>query len=75
MQLMWILYCLKDTVVALEALVKYSMQNNDVNDLDLTVEMCLQDGRKDVVRLRKQNALIQPAIKVKVTFICPYMEV
>ncbi|XP_012693394.2 complement C4-A [Clupea harengus] len=54
----------QDTVVALEALVKYSMQNNDVNDLDLTVEMCLQDGRKDVVRLRKQNALIQPAIKV-----------
>ncbi|KAG5269340.1 hypothetical protein AALO_G00200920 [Alosa alosa] len=54
----------QDTVVALEALATFSEQNNDVNALDLTVEMCFQDGRKDVVRLTKRNALTQPAIKV-----------
>ncbi|XP_041920493.1 complement C4-B-like [Alosa sapidissima] len=55
----------QDTVVALEALATFSKQNNDVNALDLTVEMCFQDGRKNVVRLTKHNALTQSAIKIK----------
>ncbi|XP_076137812.1 complement C4-B-like [Alosa pseudoharengus] len=55
----------QDTVVALEALATFSEQNNDVNGLDLTVEMCFQDGQKDVVRLTKRNALTQPDIKIK----------
>ncbi|KAG5269341.1 hypothetical protein AALO_G00200930 [Alosa alosa] len=55
----------QDTVVALEALATFSEQNNDVNALDLTVEMCFQDGRKNVVRLTKHNALTQSAIKIK----------
>ncbi|KAL2096581.1 hypothetical protein ACEWY4_008729 [Coilia grayii] len=54
----------QDTVVALEALAKYSLKINDVADLDLTVDMCFQDGRKDVVKLQKRNALTQSAIKV-----------
>ncbi|XP_062408094.1 complement C4-B-like [Sardina pilchardus] len=55
----------QDTVVALEGLATFSEQNNDVNGLNLTVEMCFQDGRKDVVRLTKHNALTQPAIKIR----------
>ncbi|XP_051534412.1 complement C4 [Myxocyprinus asiaticus] len=55
----------QDTVVALEALAKYSIQNNDVEDLNLRVEMCLEDGRKQNVFLTKQNALTQAAVVVR----------
>lgn len=63
-----LLLYLKDTVVALEALATYSREIDDMSDLDLTVEMCLQDGRKNTVKLQKRNALTQPSIKVKVSF-------
>ncbi|XP_062408093.1 complement C4-B-like isoform X2 [Sardina pilchardus] len=55
----------QDTAVALEALATFSEKSNDVSGLDLTVEMCFQDGRKDVMRLTKHNALTQPAIKIR----------
>uniref|UniRef100_A0A672Q448 Complement C4-like n=1 Tax=Sinocyclocheilus grahami TaxID=75366 RepID=A0A672Q448_SINGR len=51
----------QDTVVALEALAKYSMQNNDVEDLNLRVEMCLENGRKQDLHLTKYNALTATA--------------
>ncbi|XP_017564087.2 complement C4 isoform X1 [Pygocentrus nattereri] len=57
----------QDTVVALEALSKFSIQNNDVEDLDLTVEMCLNDKQKEDMRLTKHNALTLTAIQVKDT--------
>ncbi|XP_036420920.1 complement C4-B [Colossoma macropomum] len=55
----------QDTVVALEALSKFSIQNNDVEDLDLTVEMCLNDKRTQNLHLTKNNALTLSAIQVK----------
>lgn len=55
----------QDTVVALEALSKYSMQNNDVDDLNLRVEMCLADGKKQDLHLTKYNALTAKAVKVR----------
>lgn len=55
----------QDTVVALEALTKYSMQNNDVDDLDLRVEMCLENGKKQDLHLTKNNALTAEAVKVR----------
>uniref|UniRef100_A0A3B4BTP1 Anaphylatoxin-like domain-containing protein n=1 Tax=Pygocentrus nattereri TaxID=42514 RepID=A0A3B4BTP1_PYGNA len=57
----------QDTVVALEALSKFSIQNNDVEDLDLTVEMCLNDKQKEDMRLTKHNALTLTAIQVRST--------
>uniref|UniRef100_A0A673IY24 Complement C4-like n=1 Tax=Sinocyclocheilus rhinocerous TaxID=307959 RepID=A0A673IY24_9TELE len=51
----------QDTVVALEALAKYSMQNNDVEDLNLRVEMCLENGQKQDLHLTKYNALTATA--------------
>ncbi|KAB5550613.1 hypothetical protein PHYPO_G00055780 [Pangasianodon hypophthalmus] len=55
----------QDTVIALEALSKFSIQNNDVEDLDLRVEMCVNDKRKENLHLNKQTALTQTAIEVK----------
>ncbi|XP_016428773.1 LOW QUALITY PROTEIN: complement C4-like [Sinocyclocheilus rhinocerous] len=55
----------QDTVVALEALAKYSMQNNDVEDLNLRVEMCLENGQKQDLHLTKYNALTATAVKVR----------
>ncbi|KAL6471424.1 hypothetical protein MHYP_G00200740 [Metynnis hypsauchen] len=57
----------QDTVVALEALSKFSIQNNDVEDLDLRVEMCLNDKQKGNLHLTKNNALTLSAIQVKDT--------
>uniref|UniRef100_A0A4W5MXA3 Complement component 4 n=1 Tax=Hucho hucho TaxID=62062 RepID=A0A4W5MXA3_9TELE len=54
----------QDTVVALEALAKYSILANDVEDLDLNVEMCHQNGRKQGVHLTKRNALTLSAFQV-----------
>eukprot|EP00063_Salmo_salar_P043287 XP_014018122.1 PREDICTED: complement C4-B-like [Salmo salar] len=54
----------QDTVVALEALAKYSILENDVEDLDLNVEMCHQNGRKQGVHLTKHNALTLSAFQV-----------
>ncbi|KTF74286.1 hypothetical protein cypCar_00043860, partial [Cyprinus carpio] len=58
----------QDTVVALEALTKYSMQNNDVDDLDLRVEMCLENGKKQDLHLTKNNALTAEAVKIVQTY-------
>ncbi|XP_073674564.1 complement C4-B [Garra rufa] len=55
----------QDTVVALEALSKYSMQNNDVDDLNLRVEMCLENGKKQDLHLTKSNALTASAVKLR----------
>uniref|UniRef100_A0A674E6F7 Complement component 4 n=1 Tax=Salmo trutta TaxID=8032 RepID=A0A674E6F7_SALTR len=55
----------QDTVVALEALAKYSIKDNDVQDLDLNVEMCYQNGRKQRVHLTKRNALTLSAFQVR----------
>ncbi|KAK9962381.1 hypothetical protein ABG768_007751 [Culter alburnus] len=55
----------QDTVVALEALSKYSIQNNDVGDLDLRVELCHENGKKEDLRLTKYNALTAEAVKVR----------
>uniref|UniRef100_A0A8B9H2Z5 Complement component 4 n=1 Tax=Astyanax mexicanus TaxID=7994 RepID=A0A8B9H2Z5_ASTMX len=53
----------QDTVVALEALSKFSIQNNDVEDLDLRVELCINDKETKNLHLNKYNALTQAAIK------------
>uniref|UniRef100_A0A673ZMY5 Complement component 4 n=1 Tax=Salmo trutta TaxID=8032 RepID=A0A673ZMY5_SALTR len=55
----------QDTVVALEALAKYSILEDDVEDLDLNVEMCHQNGRKQGVHLTKHNALTLSAFQVR----------
>ncbi|XP_005157429.1 complement C4-B isoform X1 [Danio rerio] len=55
----------QDTVLALEALTKYSIQNNDVDDLNLRVEMCLENGQKKDLHLTKNNALTLSAVKVR----------
>ncbi|XP_052472271.1 complement C4 [Carassius gibelio] len=55
----------QDTVLALEALTKYSIQNNDVDDLNLRVEMCLENGKKQDIHLTKSNALTTTAVKVR----------
>ncbi|RXN18763.1 complement C4-like protein [Labeo rohita] len=55
----------QDTVIALEALVKYSMQNNDIDDLNLRVEMCFENGQKQDLHLTKSNALTASAVKVR----------
>ncbi|KAI4879807.1 hypothetical protein NFI96_030760 [Prochilodus magdalenae] len=55
----------QDTVVALEGLFTFSTQNNDVTDLDLRVEVCLNDERTQVLHLTKKNALTQEAVQVK----------
>ncbi|GAA6065786.1 complement C4 [Tachysurus ichikawai] len=55
----------QDTVVALEALTGFSIQNNDVNDLDLRVEICVNDKDTKKLHLNKQTALTQTAIEFK----------
>uniref|UniRef100_A0A8C9VAN0 Complement component 4 n=1 Tax=Scleropages formosus TaxID=113540 RepID=A0A8C9VAN0_SCLFO len=55
----------QDTVVALEALSKYSMLSNDVVELDMRVDFCLPSGAKKSLVLNKQNALTSPAIQVE----------
>lgn len=55
----------QDTVVALEALTKYSILNNDIGDLNLRVEMCLENGKKQDLHLTKYNALTTEAVKVR----------
>ncbi|XP_030632184.1 complement C4-A isoform X2 [Chanos chanos] len=55
----------QDTVVALEALAKLSMQDKEMEQLDLTVQMRLQNGRKEKVHLNKHNALTQPSIEIE----------
>ncbi|XP_027013009.2 complement C4 [Tachysurus fulvidraco] len=52
----------QDTVVALEALTEFSIQNNDVNDLDLRVEICVNNKDTKRLHLNKQTALTQTAI-------------
>ncbi|KAK3561057.1 hypothetical protein QTP86_026381 [Hemibagrus guttatus] len=54
-----------DTVVALEALTKFSIQNNDVEDLDLRVEICVNDKETRNLHLNKRTALTQTAIEFK----------
>lgn len=56
-------------MVALEALSKFSIQTNDVEDLDLRVEICVNDERKENLHLNKQTALTQNAIEVRETTI------
>ncbi|KAJ8280122.1 hypothetical protein GJAV_G00050780 [Gymnothorax javanicus] len=53
----------QDTVVALEALSELSWRINDVNDLDLHVEVCLNSRTREEVHLTKRNALTQPAFQ------------
>lgn len=55
----------QDTVVALEALSKFSIQNNDVEDLDLRVELCVNDGRTENLHLTRNNALTKEAVQFK----------
>ncbi|XP_022524517.2 complement C4-B isoform X1 [Astyanax mexicanus] len=55
----------QDTVVALEALSKFSIQNNDVEDLDLRVELCINDKETKNLHLNKYNALTQAAVQIK----------
>ncbi|KAG7321636.1 hypothetical protein KOW79_014494 [Hemibagrus wyckioides] len=55
----------QDTVIALEALTKFSIQNNDVEDLDLRVEICVNDKDTRTLYLNKQTALTQTAIHYK----------
>ncbi|KAI7801069.1 complement C4-1 [Triplophysa rosa] len=55
----------QDTVVALEALAKYRAQNNDVEDLNLRVEMCHENGQREDIRLTKRNALTHAAVEVR----------
>ncbi|CAM4554746.1 unnamed protein product [Leuciscus chuanchicus] len=55
----------QDTVVALEALTKYSILSNDIGDLNLRVEMCLENGNKQDLHLTKYNALTAEAVKVR----------
>ncbi|XP_076832856.1 complement C4-A [Brachyhypopomus gauderio] len=57
----------QDTVVALEALSKFSIQNNDVDDLDLKVEMCVNSKHAKNLHLTKSNALTQAAVQIKET--------
>lgn len=59
----------QDTVIALEALSKFSIQNNDVQDLDLRVEICVNNKRKENLHLNRQTALTQTAIEVRETTI------
>lgn len=51
--------------MALEALTKYSILNNDIGDLNLRVEMCLENGKKQDLHLTKYNALTTEAVKVR----------
>lgn len=51
--------------MALEALAKFSIQNNDVADLNLQVEMCHENGQKKDIHLTKRNALTHAAVKVR----------
>ncbi|KAK1786465.1 hypothetical protein P4O66_018151 [Electrophorus voltai] len=55
----------QDTVIALEALSKFSIHNNDVEDLDLKVEMCVNNGRAQNLHLTRNNALTQEVVQVK----------
>ncbi|XP_010868154.2 complement C4-A [Esox lucius] len=54
----------QDTVVALEALAKYSIQNNDVQGLNLNVEICQQKWKQEL-KITKRNALTLSAFQVK----------
>ncbi|KAL0973115.1 hypothetical protein UPYG_G00199170 [Umbra pygmaea] len=53
----------QDTVVALEALSKYSIQD-DAQSLNLNVEICHQNNRKQKVHITKKNAWTIPAFQV-----------
>ncbi|MBN3301480.1 CO4 protein, partial [Amia calva] len=55
----------QDTVVALEALSQYSIQLFDVEDLNLTVELCNPRGKKETVNLSKMTALTVSAFQVR----------
>ncbi|XP_017346150.1 complement C4-A [Ictalurus punctatus] len=55
----------QDTVIALEALAKFSNQINDVEDLDLRVELCVNDKRRENLHLNRQTALTQRAVEVR----------
>lgn len=57
----------QDTVIALEALAKFSNQINDVEDLDLRVELCVNDKRRENLHLNRQTALTQRAVEVRET--------
>lgn len=61
--------------MALEALAKYSAQNNDVEDLNLRVEMCHENGKREGIRLTQQNALTQSAIEASkmALFLLPHL--
>ncbi|TSK49678.1 Complement C4-B [Bagarius yarrelli] len=54
----------QDTVVALEALSKFSIQNNDLEELDLRVELCVNEKPAKSLHLTKRTALTQTAIEV-----------
>ncbi|KAJ7995733.1 hypothetical protein DPEC_G00247650 [Dallia pectoralis] len=53
----------QDTVVALEALAKFSIQSDDVEGMELNVEIC-QLNRKHTFHITKRNALTLSAFKV-----------
>uniref|UniRef100_A0AAY5EWD2 Complement C4 gamma chain n=1 Tax=Electrophorus electricus TaxID=8005 RepID=A0AAY5EWD2_ELEEL len=55
----------QDTVIALEALSKFSIHNNDVEDLDLKVEMCVNNGRAQNLHLTRKNALTREVVQVR----------
>ncbi|XP_062873283.1 complement C4 [Trichomycterus rosablanca] len=55
----------QDTVVALEALSKFSIQNSEVENLDLSVEICVNNKDVKSLRLNNYNALTQTAFEVK----------
>lgn len=55
----------QDTVVALEALSTFSIQNNELEDLDLGLEICVNNKRKEHLYLNRQTALTQKAIEVR----------
>ncbi|XP_073719211.1 complement C4 isoform X2 [Misgurnus anguillicaudatus] len=55
----------QDTVVALEALAKFTMEINDMEDLNLQVEMCHENGQKQDIRLTRQNSLIHEVVQFR----------
>ncbi|KAM9469330.1 complement C4-B [Clarias gariepinus] len=54
----------QDTVVALEALSEFSIRNNDMEDLNLSVEIRMNKHRKNL-HLNRRTALTQTSIEFK----------
>ncbi|KAM6946093.1 LOW QUALITY PROTEIN: complement C4-A [Aplochiton taeniatus] len=58
----------QDTVVALEALTTFGIQDDDAANLNLNVEICDNGGRKQTVQITKKNALNSPAFQMLQTY-------